>query len=145
MPLLFGMIPALDNIVTGGAALFGSLFGLLALMFYAVWNQVLVTGEPITWSNAGYNFQNGFYNTFYLIYDWPSFTVGLVGSVVGVLLYVAFREAYYAYTRKSKPTPEHLQVNPYLFEKKSSGAVPLPGDDDLNADEAAEAKTIAVL
>jgi hypothetical protein len=136
MPLLFGMIPALDNFVTGGAALFGSFFALLALMIYAVWNEVVKSGVPL----SAASFRNGFYYTFYYSYDWPSFTIGLVGSVVGVLLYVAVREGYYAYTRQTKPIPYHLQVDPYAHEKKKAvAAVPVPSEEETDA------KTIAVL
>lgn len=140
MPLLFGFVPALDNIVTGGAALFGSLFGLTALCFYAVWNAAVESGMPFTGDNVVASFRNGFYYTFYYTWDWPSFMVGLVGSVVGVGMWVAVREGYYRFSGKIKPSPEHLCSSPYAFEKKGQQPV---SDEDQQIMQSE--KTIAII
>ncbi|KAJ3366530.1 hypothetical protein HDU91_001812 [Kappamyces sp. JEL0680] len=115
MPLLFGLVPALDYYVHGFTALFGSLFGLLALVLYAILNQYLnVEGSWNGWSTIA----NGLQGTFYLVYDWPSFTVGLCFSVAGVFLYVLVEEIYYRVKGKPRPTPAHLLTSPYDDEKK---------------------------
>ena len=126
-PLLFGFIPAFDNLVTEGAALFGSLFGLFTLIVYAVWNQVVESGRPFVWSDVG----DGLYYTFYVVYDWPSFTVALSFSIAGVWIWVAFRELYYYVTGKTKPVPKHLVASPY---DDSSDVKTVVGQDEVLED-----------
>jgi hypothetical protein len=114
MPLVFGLIPALDHYVTGFAALFGSIFGLSVLVLYAILNQLMNIDGGV-WNSS--TIINGLQSTFYQVYDWPAFTIALCFSVAGVFLYAAVAEAYYRLSGKKRPTPSHLVFSPYFDEK----------------------------
>ncbi|KAI8900141.1 hypothetical protein BC833DRAFT_583162 [Globomyces pollinis-pini] len=90
IPLMMGMIPALDSIITGSSALFGSFFGLFCIFAYGIcdtyrgeWNWLDVT--------------HGVYKTFYGHINWPPFFVGLVGSLMGMIIYSSIEVGLFRY------------------------------------------------
>ncbi|KAI8899178.1 hypothetical protein BC833DRAFT_619653 [Globomyces pollinis-pini] len=105
IPFCCGLIPSLDFIVTGGAALFSSLSGVFGIIIYAVIDQL---NKGATFS--GQTIIDGIVFTFYSNFDYPGFAVALVSSLAGLLIYVGAGYVYYSVTGKERPTPAHLIV-----------------------------------
>ncbi|KAJ3320887.1 hypothetical protein HDV06_004783 [Boothiomyces sp. JEL0866] len=109
LPLVFGLVPALDRYYTGASALFGSFFSLAWVMIYGVLNQVYQVNGGVF--NGWSDISTGLYNTFYLVYDYPPFVIGLGASLVGMAIWTGAEEVYYRYILKTeRPFPSHLET-----------------------------------
>ncbi|KAJ3275482.1 hypothetical protein HDV01_000309 [Terramyces sp. JEL0728] len=109
LPLVFGLIPAFDRYYTGASALFGSFFALIWVMIYGVLQQVYQNNGGVF--NGWSDISTGLYNTFYLVYDYPPFVIGLGGSLVGMAIWTGGEEVYYRYiAKKERPIPAHWET-----------------------------------
>jgi Na+/proline symporter len=104
VPLVLGMIPQLDTFITGVSALVGSLLGLISIIIYAFVTAAQAAGYfdgTVAW--------NGLVNTFYVVYDWPPFLIGLLVSSGATLMIATAQHYYYVYTGTTRPLPDHLR------------------------------------
>ncbi|KAI8900142.1 hypothetical protein BC833DRAFT_583163 [Globomyces pollinis-pini] len=109
LPLFLGLIPKLDRIVTGSAVLFGSLFALLDIVFYAIGSQLISQVGSFDLSKLTWDIvSTGIVTTFYLVYAWQPFAIGLLGSLLGVGIWVMFETLMYKVLGIERSVPNHL-------------------------------------
>jgi solute:Na+ symporter, SSS family len=114
VPLVLGMIPYLDTFITESSAMIGSLLGLGSIITYAFVTAAQVAGYfdgTVAWE--------GIVQTFYVVYDWPPFLIGLLVSTFSTLTIAALQHYYYIFKGIKRPEARHLKTEREERDRKS--------------------------
>jgi hypothetical protein len=105
VPILIGLIPALDNYVREASVLFGTVFSLMAIAIYGYVREGTFVG--------------GIYRSFFQSYEWQTFLIAFFGSIVGIFI-AAFVDLGWRRVRGIQYTfrPKHKMVDTKVIEKE---------------------------
>jgi Na+/proline symporter len=118
LPLIFGLIPAFDHLISEAAVLFGSITALLSIVVYGIQQQYSTIDNPMDFffEDLLDNIFTALKTTFYDVYDWPPFIIGLAVSIGATLLFSVIQKKL----GLLPPLPAHLQKEPEYMESPST-------------------------